>query len=504
MLETHRKALRFVQSVDVLYLLTGSQPYKLSRYGTYDWRLTAIQFRDGPYLPINEEPTTIQISATGNAIPNMTSNNAPAGVCSGDSNRPAVSGTFAVPDLFLEREITYDLVASEYFYAFDDSDLTYWAGGQAQGGVIQYDPAAPFICNGYTIFMATENQDAEYLAKDFAPATWTFQGWNGVGWEVLDEQQNYVLYDNNKSVFFELDNSTSYSKYRLVINKLTRNGSIEPRVRRLVLRSTASVNLTLTASSVVGINKDQGFLQTDVGRVIRLKGSEGVWRALRITGFTSSTVVSAKLEGEPFLNTRVCRQWRLGYWSNTTGWPTVGGFFDDRLWLAGPAEYPDQFAGSVTGDYEAFSQTDVTGAVLDDSAVVLRLNSRRLSPIRWLAADERGLILGTGSEEYTVKASQDAPLTARTAKARPATRRGSASVEPVRVDNQILYVQRSSSGRAGPYASSRTCSKLMVINHHRCRSSQATLAQARSWKWTMLPNRIVSCGCAETTASSWA
>lgn len=444
-----REALRFVQSIDVLYLLTGlSQPRKLSRYGDYDWRLENILFTDGPYMPTNETATTLTPSETGNAIPNMTSNTLPSGTCSGSGNRPAVTGTPGTPDNFLGRDLYYALDASQFYYAFDDSDTTYWADDKEQSSngnssYIQYQAAAGFVCNGYTIYAATDNQDTSYLAKDYAPSTFELQGSNnGSTWTTLDRQENYIVYDNNKSTFFEIENETSYSYYRLRIFKLVRNGLIEARVRRLVLRKASSTTFSLTASSVVGINNDQGFLPTDVGRLIRLKGSDNTWRSLRVTIYTSPTVVTVRLIGEPLLNLKPIKQWRLGYWSDTTGWPLTGDFFDDRLWLAGPEEFPDQFAGSVTGAYETFSQTDPSGAVLDDSAIVGRLNSRKLSRIRWLSSDSRGLVMGTGSEEYTLSAPSNEVLNARNAKARPATRRGSASVEPVRMDNQVLYVQR--------------------------------------------------------------
>lgn len=440
--ETQRRNLRFVQSVDVVYLLTGAKPRKLSRYGAYDWRLEDIEFEDGPYLPINETSTTLAPTGTGNAIPDMTSNNTPAGSCQGSSNRPAINGTADDPVAFLGRNIYYALSASNYYYAFDASDDTYWAANSEQAGNIQYNAAAPFVCDGYSIYAALDNQDTSYLNKDYAPSTFEFQGYNGA-WVTLDRQENYVLYDNNKSVFFELDNTTAYSSYRLVIQKLMRNGPIEPRVRRLVMRARNNASFNLVASSTVGINKDQGFLATDVGRLVRLRGTDSAWRSCLITAVNSTTNVMVQLKGEPLLDTKPIKQWRLGYWSDTTGWPSTGDFFEDRLWLAGPEEYPDQFAGSVTGAYETFSQTDTFGEVLDDSAVVGRLNSRRLSRIRWLSSDARGLVMGTGSEEYTLAAPNSEALTARNIKARPATRRGSASVEPVRVDNQVLYVQRS-------------------------------------------------------------
>ena len=445
--EAERRALRAVQSVDVMYLLTGkSQPRKLSRYGVYDWRLEDVKFVDGPYMPVNETETKLTPSATGNAVPVMTANTDGGATAAGSSKRGVVTGSVATPVDFLGRNLTYSMGATEYFHAFDANDETYWAANAQQSGYIEYTPAVPFAADGYVIYPSKDNKDLSYGYKDYAPSTFYFSGWNGTAWIELDRQENYVLYDGDKSAFFELKNTVVYSKYRLTIEKLYRNGLIEPRVRRLVIRSDASATFTLTASDTEGINRDVGFLDTDVGRLIRIKGEDGAWRSCEITARTSATEVTVTLAGEPLLSLKAIREWRLGYWSDTTGWPGTGDFFDDRLYLAGSDEAPDLIAGSVVGAYETFSQTASQGEVLDDAAVVVRLNARKLSRVLWVASDTRGLLIGTGSEEYVLSSGSDAPLTARAIKARPATRRGSAPVEPVRIDNQMLYVQRS--GRA--------------------------------------------------------
>lgn len=442
--EAQRRTLRYVQSVDVVYLLTvDAQPQKLSRFGDYDWRIEPVKFIDGPYGIINDTATQLRPSATGNAIPNMTSNTAPSGEASGSTPRPEITGSLETPGPFLGRNLTYSLSASAHWHAFNNNEEQYYASNAAQRGDLQYTPASPFVCDGYSIYVALENRDTSYTSKDYAPSNWTFEGYNGTSWVVLDQQEDYVLYDGNKSAFFELENDTAYEAYRIRVNKLTRNGPIETRIRRLTLRSTTSAVITLTASSTANINSGRGFLATDVGRLIRVKGSDGAWRACRVTSRSSSTQVQVRIEGEPLPNTKPITDWRMGYWSNTTGWPSCGDFFEDRLWLMSSSEAPDLVAGSVVGEYERFAQTDPFGEVLDDLAVVVRLNSRRLSRIRWVSSDSRGLLMGTGSEEYALSAPNNEPMTARNFKARPATRRGSAEVEPVRVDNQVLFVQRS-------------------------------------------------------------
>lgn len=443
--EAQRMGLFHLQSVDVMYLLTQSRrPRKLSRYGAYDWRLEDVTFIDGPYLPVNTTSTTLTPAATGNAVPNMTAVDAPSGDVVQSGNRPATGA--GTP--FLGRTLTYNLAVANPWYAFDNDndDLTYWASDQAQEGWIGYSADVPYVCDGYTIFISRENQDTTYIAKDYAPSTFVFEGSNdGVTWTLLDKQQNYVLYENNRSVFFPINNTTAWTAYRLRIFSLTRNGAIEPRIRRLTMRSTASKSFQLAASASTGINKDAGFTSTDVGRLIRLKGSDGAWRSVVITAVAGFNSVTVTLLDDPFLDLTAIREWRLGYWSDTTGWPTCAEFHEDRLWFAPSTEYPDMFAGSVSYDYERFSPTDTFGVVLDTSAVVERLNGRKLAKIVWLASDEKGLVIGTSSSEHVLSANtQDGKgITPTTRRVRNSTQRGSAPIAPVKIDNQILYVQRS-------------------------------------------------------------
>lgn len=440
--EAQRKSLRAVQSVDVMYLFSSTQTRKLSRFGDFDWRIEDVQFADGPYLPTNRTTTTLTPSTTGNAVPTLTSNTAPSGTAAGSSNRAAVNGTFSVPVVFIERQVRYDLDESQFYFAFDGDSETYWAANSAQSGIVSYAPASAFVCDGYSIHAATDNGDTTYAAGDFAPSDFTFEGFDGADWIVLDEQQSYVLYEGNKSGFFQIENAVAYQAYRLNITGLVRNGPLEPRVQRLVLRDATAATIPITASAVTGINNDQGFLSTDVGRLIRVKGSDGTWRPLRIASVVSTTSITATLQGEPLRDTDAIREWRLGHWSDTTGWPAVGVFLEDRLWYLGAGTVPDLIASSVTGDYENLAPSDSFGAVLDTSGFAIRANSRKLSGARWIAADNRGLLVGLGAEEYALTAPNNEAITPRNYRLRPSTKRGSAAVEPVQVDNQILFVQR--------------------------------------------------------------
>src|SRR5690554_5865645 len=90
----------------------------------------------------------------------------------------------------------------------------------------------------------------------------------------------------------------------------------------------------LTASSTEGINDDEGFTADDVGRSIRLQGSDGRWRWAEIESVTSPTVVKIRLHGHALPDLSPILNWRLGRWAAYTGWPYTGRLYEDRLVLA--------------------------------------------------------------------------------------------------------------------------------------------------------------------------
>jgi hypothetical protein len=384
--------LRALQSGDVVFLFCdGYAPRKLSRYGLLDWRLALVDFFDGPYLPANVTATRLT---------------------------PNVTGELAVTGTVIGTPV-------------------------AQTVEVEYTIGSPTAITGYLIKATGPNDDPNFAVLDSAPSDWKLSGYNGTTWVLLDEHYGWELYDNRRTPFFRVKDTTAYQKYKIEVSAVKRNGDVLPDFA--IAFGYAAGVVTLTASSTTGINRDQGFLSSDVGRLLRYKSpKDGSWSALKIVSRVSSTVVTASLQGAPLADTRGTFEWRLGYWSATTGWPTCGTFFGDRLYMGGSVEYPDVIAGSRVGSYEDFSPSDEAGVVADDNAIVFQLNSRRIARICWLQSDERGLLIGTGSGEWVISsADRDGALTARSFKASNSTARGSAQIEPVKVDRQVVYVQRT-------------------------------------------------------------
>jgi hypothetical protein len=210
-----------------------------------------------------------------------------------------------------------------------------------------------------------------------------------------------------------------------------------------MVASGTTGSVTVTASATTGINKGAGFKATDVGRLVRAKGGSG-WAWGEITAVADTTHVTVSVLGGAFPTGTPTKDWRLGLWSDTTGYPVAVTFYEDRLWFAGSVENPQRLDGSRSGDYENFAPSDPDSTVAADHAVAVTLNANDVNVIRWLMDDEKGLLAGTVGGEWIVRpSSYNEAISPTNIKAVRMTTRGSANVMAVRAGKATLFVQKS-------------------------------------------------------------
>jgi len=206
-----------------------------------------------------------------------------------------------------------------------------------------------------------------------------------------------------------------------------------------------SGNVTITASSTTGINDGDGFLSTDVGRLIRYHdGTDWFW--MTITAVNSTTEVEADIEyeaGDPTDTTMTghaaTARWRLGAWSETTGYPRAVAFFGGALWWAGTRYQPNVAWRSVVFELENMDE----GAADAADALDVPCNSDNgTNIIQWLAAGKR-LVAGTEGENFTIwsGSTTSTAITPENVKADPETNYGSSGVRPVKIGSYLYYVQ---------------------------------------------------------------
>jgi hypothetical protein len=199
-----------------------------------------------------------------------------------------------------------------------------------------------------------------------------------------------------------------------------------------------------TTGSITVTAVNDTFVSTDVGRHIRFLDSASKWTWLEITAFTNTKVVTATVRGPDLATTTAPDSWRLGVWSDTTGYPSTVTFFEDRLFFGGATNFPQRIDGSKTGDYENFEATAADGTVAADNALSFTLNANQVNKIQWLMDGEKGLTVGTAGGEWIVRPSTlNEALNATNIKATRSTTFGSENTIPVRVGNAVLFVERS-------------------------------------------------------------
>jgi len=431
--DVEARGIRMLTLEDTVYIYCdGHRPALLRRYGGYDWRYSQRVYVGGPFIDhTGKKMGTLKPDDSGRARnASVTSSTAE----SGHTNSALL-----------------DQSAETWFQVAAPAPAS-----PAQEAYMLFDFGEPIVVDGYKIHRSRDNniEDADnnrYSATDAAPSDFSLRARVGTSgtWFMLDRRAGHVVYDNGCTPMFNLTNTIAYQQYELNVYKLVGEGNIAARIGEIIFQ--ASTDPAIPYADVVlsgnysDVNNGQGFLASDVDRLLRLKGADNIWRIARITEVTNATTIRIHYEGEPMFDAQPIIEWQLGYFSDTIGWPTCATFAEDRLWESGMFGAPGIVVASRTGGYDDFTQKSSTNEVLDDGALVVRLNGARTSRVRWLESDERGVLVGTGAGEFVITSSStsDSAITARSIRARNSTKRGSAYVEPVKSDRQVLFVQRS-------------------------------------------------------------
>ena len=193
---------------------------------------------------------------------------------------------------------------------------------------------------------------------------------------------------------------------------------------------------TLTISSTTGVNSNQGWLSTDVGRLVHMLDGH-----VKITGYTSSTVVNMEVLSD-ISNGSATTDFALGSFSSTTGHPSCVTFFEQRLVFAATLSQPQTLFFSKSGDYENMDD-NYHGTVADDDSIIYTIASNQVNAIRFMTAT-RTLIIGTAGGEFAVSGGgTDIAITPTNILIKKQSNNGAANVDALAVGNATLFLQRA-------------------------------------------------------------
>jgi hypothetical protein len=129
--------------------------------------------------------------------------------------------------------------------------------------------------------------------------------------------------------------------------------------------------------------------------------------------------------------------------SATNGYPRAVAFMGSRLWLGGSNILATTVYGSVVGDYENFCK-----GTLDDDALDFTEDSGLFDAILWMAPYQGQLVTGNMAGEWAVGSGSgvggnSTVITPSNINTLVQSLYGSARIQPILVESQLLYVQHN-------------------------------------------------------------
>ena len=199
---------------------------------------------------------------------------------------------------------------------------------------------------------------------------------------------------------------------------------------------------------IVDTNKDFVNQNFQVGQKITVSSSSsnnGTYLIVSVTADTILTGPSDDLANESAGSNKTIvgtleatDEWRLGAFSETTGFPAAVCFYEERLVYAGTNEQPQTIFFSESGGFDQFN----TGAETAD-AMIYTIASSTVDFIRYLAPG-RSLVCGTSGGEFVVTSGTTAdPISPTNIQIKKQASYGTADVQPVNAGNATLFLQRA-------------------------------------------------------------
>lgn len=407
--------LHKAQSADVLYLAHASyEPQTLTRSGETSWAFADFEFKDGPYLDVNTTGTTLTPASYGSVTPVMTGNTAPWGTAA--SSTASSGSAYQVFDKTNATGMLLSGLPATISFTFNNG------APSSTATVDAYWIKIPAGISGFTTRVPTE---------------WKFQGYDGSNWVTLDSRTGETGWITGERRYYEFINETAYQAYRLYITANDEGGALiyvdEVGMHQ---RATEQTAFNLTASGVTGVNDGDGFQSSDVGRIIRLLGSDNKWRWAKIIARTSTTVVTVQIYGHALVDLDPVVNWRLGSWGDVPGWPETVGFFQERLGWGGTTEQPRMVALSKSAEYEDYGTSQPLEA---SDGISLNMTGGRVNAIRFI---EEGpdLLIGTSGSFRTIGAATSSEaFSATNVQQKQSTTTGASHIQPVTIGSVTIF-----------------------------------------------------------------
>jgi hypothetical protein len=152
---------------------------------------------------------------------------------------------------------------------------------------VSYEFPSSTVVTGYKIYHRPDCCGDVRSVK-----TWTFEGWNGSAWVVLDTQTNITSWPLGSSQSFNFTNTTAYIKYRLNISAI--NSPTNLNLTELQMYSSTNYDLT---AMYVGTGGNVGIGTSTPTGTLSVQGIAGSSNILTIASSTGTSLLTVSPGG---------------------------------------------------------------------------------------------------------------------------------------------------------------------------------------------------------------
>lgn len=420
--------IEYVGGADTIFLFHENHPIqRLRRFAADRWVIDEAPLSPAPFDEQGHSPNaTLTLSAstvgTGRTFTAGSSSFLP-----GDVGRRIVNngGTALITAYSSATEVTCTVEI-----AFNDTSIA--AGAWTITGspqAIATPSEAPNIGEEITILLSTSAiyeakktlTDADYLGSDGGRLQFTTAANHGYSIGNIVRISGCEPFEYNGTYKTKTDFPDPPDADKILVSYDSNPGSI------VKLGTVQRIQSTATAD---------GFRSEDVGSFISINGG-----LVEITALNSAAeiagVVRQSLSSDA---TAVAGSWTIlsPIWSEANGYPRTGTFFQQRLIAGGSPTYPHTLAASRTGEYLSFEI-----GLDDDAAFLYDLDVTEYDPILHLTRIKNQLIALTSGNEFTLTGGIETPIAPLNVQVDNPTDYGCNDVRPIRVGNELLFVNRT-------------------------------------------------------------
>jgi len=407
--------IKFAQTGDVMYLVHPSYaPRKLTRTGHAAWTLSTAAFTKGPFSAPNGDDT-IRV------------------LCTATTYQPGDAVTVTANSAIFESGHAGMLFFMEEIY-FDQLAVSPWQSGAPLGAIgdqRSYDG---------NVYERRETGSANSTGS--TPPTHTDgDAWDGPNVAGTGGEHQKWRYLHSRWAIVQLNTFTDSKNMTGTIVTYLCNGL-----------DSASQTVTGAASSgglirltITGHNYAEGDY-VKVAGVAGTTEANGDWKAINVATNTidlAGSTFTNVFSGNGTVKRYATWKWALGAFSAARGYPAVVAFHDERLMLGATTEEPDTFWLSESGSYDSFALRDAN-QIVATNAIRGVLANGQVNKMEWALSMDDGLMMGTASAEYLLRAATDSePLGPGNFRAPVVSGHGSRGVQPVRVGKSAFFIQRA-------------------------------------------------------------